>query len=323
MPKKQTGKSKALEQLFKEIDAKNIKLTKEEQNKLLEEFVPLRKLDNPTAAQKARREEIRETLIYGNIPWVTELTMQNIHKGVDIEDLFHEGVRGLEKAIDTYELGKNSSLAYWASYWIKTEQRIAIAKNAPIMKIPVNMYDKISKIYVEVLRIAGEKGIEPDDVTPEEVAANLGMDVEKVRELNKIGKTKNGVQLDPNIPDDKPLINGDVKIDDEAGSTLMRQYDMSDLKRQDEEEGIIAFLETIKKILQPKEYEFVKMRWGLREDGTLRKAMTLEEISQIYYEDRKVSREFIRQIQDKIIKRLQTKMSREELIDFVKAATQN
>ena len=326
----------AIKDLIKEIDKIKVNLSPEQKNDLLKEYrkLQIKKMgDTPLSEAEANRWQwIRDQMLFNHMPWIMRLATAFSNRGVDIEDLIHEGMNGFLKGLDKYDPEAGMSLLNFSKAWIETEISVALAKFSGTIKISRGMQNKIGRIFRTRSKIAQEKGISLEDVNNEEVAEILDMSVEEIQNCIEIDKIRRFQNID-DFALDKLSLDSENNLkkslgmkNNNTGSYLASNSEMindiaiedSSMVRQDKKEGIIDFLQTTKAILGEKQYEFIKLRWGLKEDGTTQKPMTLRELSENWHgEGRTVSKEAVRQYEEKVIERLTKKMDPEQLRELL------
>ena len=259
--------------------------------------VPLLTAEQETELARAAQagdEDARRHLSEANLRLVVSVAKRYAGRGLPFLDLIQEGNLGLMKAAEKFEPERGFKFSTYATWWIRQAITRAIADQARTIRIPVHMVETINKVIRVSRQLLQELGHDP---SPNEIAAEMNMPVDKVREILKIAQEP--VSLETPIGEEEDSHLGDF-IPDEGASEPSEAASYTLLKEQ-----LVSVLST----LTPREEKVLKLRFGL-EDGRTR---TLEEVGKEF----NVTRERIRQIEAKALRKLRHPSRSKKLKDFL------
>ena len=242
-------------------------------------------------------EHVKRELSSGNLRLVVSIAKKYRNRGLSFLDLIQEGNTGLMRAVDKYEYRRGYKFSTYATWWIRQAITRAIADQARTIRIPVHMIDVLSKLRNVSKRLTQDLGREP---TTEEMAAAADLGLDEVRRVLSMGR--HPVSLDRPVGESEDSCFGEFiedgglpRPDKAAGNELLRQK-----------------IDSLLKTLTYREREIIRLRYGLGDGYTY----TLEEVGRIF----KVTRERVRQIEAKAVKKLQHPVRSQQLVGFLERA---
>jgi RNA polymerase primary sigma factor len=242
-------------------------------------------------------EQARRSLAAGNLRLVVSIARKYRDRGLSFLDLIQEGNAGLMRAVDKYEYRRGFKFSTYATWWIRQAITRVIADQARTIRVPVHTIEAMSRLRDASRRLLHEIGREP---TLEETARATGLSVGEARRLTRIGR--HPISLDRPVGEDEENEFGDF-IGDEAAESPIHAATQGLLRER---------IDQVLKTLPHREREIIKLRYGLGDGYTY----TLEEIGRIF----KVTRERVRQIEVRAVRKLRDSVRRLQLEGFLEGS---
>jgi RNA polymerase primary sigma factor len=242
-------------------------------------------------------EQVKRQLSSGNLRLVVSIAKKYRNRGLSFLDLIQEGNTGLMRAVDKYEYRRGYKFSTYATWWIRQAITRAIADQARTIRIPVHMIDVLSRLRNISKRLLQEMGREP---TTEEVASQTDLGIEEVRRVMNIGR--HPVSLDRPVGESEDSSFGEF-IEDGGTESPLISASQGMLRKK---------IEGLLKTLTYREREIIRLRYGLGDGYTY----TLEEVGRIF----KITRERVRQIEAKAVRKLQHPVRSKHLEGFLTSA---
>jgi RNA polymerase primary sigma factor len=279
-------------------DAEDLAVMREELDGLrqlvMEDPLDLQRRVRELATVLWEYEQAKRDLSGGNLRLVVSVAKKYRNRGLVFLDIIQEGNTGLMRAVDKYEYKRGYKFSTYATWWIRQAITRAIADHSRTIRIPVHMIESIGKIKTAQKLLIQELGVEP---TIDEIADRCNMNAAEVRKALRVGRSP--VSLDRPVGDGDDASLGDFVPDDETGEPA----------DQAAQEMLKQRIEAVLKTLTYREREIIKLRYGIGDGYTY----TLEEVGRIF----KVTRERVRQVEAKAIRKLQHPVRARKLQGFV------
>lgn len=255
----------------------------------------LRKRVETMKRQFKEYEDVKRQLSSGNLRLVVSIAKKYRNRGLSFLDLIQEGNTGLMRAVDKFEFRRGFKFSTYATWWIRQAITRAIADQARTIRIPVHMIDVLSKLRNIEKRLLQELRREP---TTEEIASRAGLELDEVTRVLDIGR--HPASLDRPVGDGEDCSFGEL-IEDVESDNPVRNANNGLLRQK---------IEGLLKTLTYREREIIRLRYGLGDGYTY----TLEEVGRIF----KVTRERVRQIEAKAVRKLQHPVRSQQLVGFLR-----
>ena len=300
-----SSRMKEIRDRIKDLKRSRSKKAAEERYNLRRELHDLMVLTQESPVSMERRcerirkqfldyDNVKRQLSSGNLRLVVSIAKKYRNRGLSFLDLIQEGNTGLMRAVDKYEYRRGFKFSTYATWWIRQAITRAIADQARTIRIPVHMIDVLSKLRNTQKGLLQEMKREP---TTEEIAKRSGMTVDEVRRVMDIGR--HPVSLDRPVGDGEDNSFGEFVEDVESDNPVLKANN-----------GILRQrIESLLKTLTYREREIIRLRYGLGDGYTY----TLEEVGRIF----KVTRERVRQIEAKAVRKLQHPIRSHQLEGFL------